>query len=84
MSVSNPNDNPGEERCSACRFWSVFYEGDALNPEAIVEGFCRRLPPSPQVVNEDDLTWANTHAEFPMTWADQWCGEFERRGETSS
>ena len=60
--MSRDNETP---TCGNCRFWDERSGGD---------GYCRRHPPRPQVVR---LLEADTdrYAVFPVTAAEDWCGE---------
>jgi len=51
--------------CSHCRFWRVDTLGDA--------GLCVRKAPSPSTATATRLP----EAIWPLTWAENWCGEWE-------
>lgn len=57
-------------RCATCRFWDPYYD---------VSGNCQRYAPKPTLVrsrlevNNSDLT----EALWPITSADDYCGEWE-------
>lgn len=64
--------------CGHCKF---FYHtsGEVSDTEERF-GSCMRFPP--QRIDEIDFDSENPHAYhygFPKTWADAWCGEFQRK-----
>lgn len=64
MSEGSAEGRPG--RCELCRFW---------NSEADDAGFCQRYPPT--VLHNSTARTVAT--EWPVTAADDWCGEFRPR-----
>ena len=64
--------------CADCRFWRELVVGQA--PDYCYEvtidgtGLCRRLPPQRGGDREDSSDAANA-AAWPVTWAEEWCGE---------
>jgi hypothetical protein len=76
------------EICSACRFWRRLeqdadefgFARDYEVPDGST-GVCRRYPPS---TRRADIDHASSHswdaargAYWPVTWDDDWCGEFD-------
>ena len=57
------------EVCVECAHW---------NPKGSDEGECRRQPPQAVTFRVDDEVKFETR--FPTTKADDWCGEFTRKG----
>ncbi len=55
-----------EPRCRNCRFYSA--PGNKL-------GYCRINPPTPNPEDEE----GSRHGEWPMVWADDWCGKHKRK-----
>lgn len=60
------------EACASCRFW--------LKVDWLVDmpsrrwGMCRRYPPSDKFEDdENDMEMG----DWPSTWDDQWCGEWQ-------
>jgi hypothetical protein len=70
--------------CSGCRFWQMLTEdqdGNYRVEHADGVGRCRRLPPSTrrtdvQAPHTDHAMDAANSAYWPVTWDDDWCGEF--------
>jgi hypothetical protein len=60
-------DPPEVDSCNACRYWK---------PASSGLGKCRRSPPA--VVSGINVTHAGLGGTWPLTYADQWCGEFAR------
>ena len=62
------------QTCLNCRFWDAW-------PDAQV-GYCRRYAPKPLplVLVLDDDGSDRAEAMWPITDADEWCGEFEKDG----
>lgn len=56
--------------CSACRFWK--------QNEGKEHGECRRYPPqsTERVGTEAGEVSSTTYSDWPLTDADEWCGEF--------
>jgi hypothetical protein len=52
--------------CSACKYW---------NKQSDAEGECRVRAPQTMVFKVDEETRFETR--FPVTKAEDWCGEFE-------
>jgi hypothetical protein len=59
---------PDELRCSTCRFWEPPDSDDCF-------GECRRRAPLPRLGpdNADSIA----RAEWPSTFDDDWCGEWQ-------
>ncbi len=55
------------EQCGNCRFYG-------LSPVKDEPGMCRRFPP--QCTTIPDRGRMTTHASFPPTLVDAWCGEW--------
>lgn len=64
--------------CADCRFWRELVAGQIPDGgyEITVDGsgLCRRLPPGRGGNHEDSSDAANA-AAWPVTWAEDWCGE---------
>jgi hypothetical protein len=62
------------ETYRSCRFWR---ELDRLvDMPSKSWGVCRRYPPSEKFEDdENDMEMG----DWPLTWNDQWCGEWQRR-----
>lgn len=61
--------------CEACLFWERVGGG---------HGQCRRHAPQVRIVTPGDIRgagkdgWPTYHAAWPLTLADEWCGEGKR------
>jgi len=65
------------EMCLNCRFWDPYDS----NPDnvCLAQGDCRRFPPNVPVVNEYDRgVQLMTH---PMTFDEEWCGEWKPKSQ---
>ena len=70
--------------CQSCRFWKVlnpeFHDGEPV-------GICRRCAPAPvqecQVTDgtDDDRAWFDGTVKWPITFENEWCGQFEPSDE---
>jgi len=58
-----------DEKCSACQYWKPF--GDKT-------GECRCKAPLPYLVDPKNETFRK-EARWPLTMADQGCGEFKAK-----
>lgn len=81
---------PKSERCETCRFWQALEQDRQENEDNLI-GDCRRRPPRfvPHVFERQaaPVHFSRTASEderdlyeatrFPLTDADEWCGEFE-------
>ena len=59
------------QTCLNCRFWDAWALSEV--------GYCRRYAPKPipvAILQADDGN-ANSEPMWPITAADEWCGEFE-------
>lgn len=56
-------------RCYDCYYW---------NEDSKERGACRRHAPAAQVLAADRPGAPETSAAWPVTRADDWCGEFHR------
>ena len=66
-----------QESCATCRFWKL----GSYDPEA--SGHCRFNPPSiveKMVSDSPDFEAVCLATTHPVTFADQWCGKWERKG----
>jgi hypothetical protein len=73
--------------CGTCRFWDVLTEGEGIerdgNYEVSIDGTgrCRRYPPAsrrsdlPAMATSGHSSDAASSAYWPVTWAEDWCGE---------
>lgn len=66
------------ERCECCRFW------EREEDDKIGVGDCRRYPPAMALVQTSDCLddeWTVRrpayNGGFPITFEDDWCGEFQ-------
>lgn len=55
--------------CTTCRYWRNERPGPT--------GLCVRYAPSP--VNRNYTGAAMNDAQWPITWSDNWCGEWEAK-----
>lgn len=66
-----------DESCKKCRFWKEFGKM-TFEKERKSAGFCRKLSPRSISVSlgsfKDSLRY-----RFPVSAADDWCGQFEKR-----
>lgn len=73
-----------KERCETCRFWLLFDD----NPKDMAMGYCRRYPPIPSPwEDENDDPILNLQPETflqPMTYLDEWCGEYQLRADSQN
>ena len=60
------------ERCETCRFWRQDTDG-----RESPEGWCLRHAPRPSLVLK--LGVAPVYAEWPVTFEDDQCGEYQPR-----
>jgi hypothetical protein len=63
------------ERCDSCRYW------DLVDTDPSPDGECHRHAPTVmlcQLTGESPRD-AGYHCVWPLTWADEWCGEWEPR-----
>lgn len=73
--------------CAACRYWDQSCSPDSKRRREIdlhghASGLCRRYPP-----HLDAATYAGHQSDIvtespcafvqPLTWSDDWCGEFD-------
>lgn len=82
------------EGCASCRFWKQLDpDGDSADADGGYEvtefgtGLCRRLPPASRRTElESSLNSmdAARTAFWPVTWDEDWCGEFETRAGKSA
>lgn len=64
--------------CKACAFWhSLDMATTGVENDG---GECRRRAPSPAAQPEDDYT--SPYAAWPITFAEEWCGEWERKARS--
>lgn len=66
-----------EEKCSSCRFWQGHGRHDGLK-----SGDCRRYPPvlPPLKKHISSIGRGGVYSGMvPETFADEWCGEFQRK-----
>jgi hypothetical protein len=61
-----------ERRCANCEFWRQ-RKGVPTN------GFCQKNAPFPKVHSPRTTLFVS----WPMTMEDDWCGEFQERGDTT-
>jgi hypothetical protein len=66
-----------ETYCKNCRFWRK-----SLNEKTPSVGECRRYAPSPRSLllpreGPEEGVQSDLDAHWPVTWDDEWCGEFE-------
>lgn len=67
-------DRRKTETCGSCRFWR---EDDRLaDIPSRSWGMCRRHPPS-SIFQDDENDMEM--GDWPSTWNDQWCGEWQQR-----
>lgn len=82
-----------EAACARCRFWQVLQDGDETGRGSFDDGCysgpfeqtgrCRRNPPSTRRPDwhptSSDAGDAAHSAYWPVTWDNDWCGEFSAR-----
>jgi hypothetical protein len=70
--------------CSSCKYWGRYYWGSWYIDDNGVErcgdgpptqGTCQRWPPS------NNAAWNALNRGFPVTGANDWCGEYEDKVE---
>lgn len=80
------------EQCGKCRFWDPLRDGDKTGGGVFDDGNydvhdngtgrCRRMPPtssrSELPLGADAMAAAGA-AYWPVTWDEDWCGEFVAR-----
>lgn len=59
--------------CLYCKWWLEFSKSDKGKDG----GMCRRYAPKGMVVIE--ASWKTSDPDWPWTYEDDWCGEFENR-----
>lgn len=72
--------------CMDCRYWDAY----DVDPDSISEGVCRRYPPYVPIFAMGDGPLKDARIEmttdtplmgYPMTFGDEWCGEWKPRKE---
>jgi len=66
-------DSGAFEGCLNCKCWNP-YDSE---PGTLSEGSCRRLPPSVPV--NDEYVRETPLMSFPITYGEEWCGEWRPR-----
>jgi hypothetical protein len=83
-------DEQKQHRCDTCRFWERLPRGHQDTEELDEQGgTCRRFPPLMDItmlmgldrVEAKELVWKAEGYIFPVSWADNWCGEWQAKGE---
>jgi hypothetical protein len=64
--------NENEQNCEACRFWRTLPDDDEET-----FGQCRRSAPSPVYRKLEDIGAEPSYGQWPLTYYEDWCGEFE-------
>lgn len=66
------------ERCDRCKWWDLdAYAGEhKCGDEGVVEAFCRRFPPPTCVQSEKHGDYSYRSWPFPVTYENDFCGEF--------
>lgn len=74
-----------DEQCKTCRFWFNYDPGTVDNPPEF--GYCRRYPPiiDPAMCltdHSDTQGVAFAATRFPVTYFEEWCGEWQSKKNT--
>lgn len=69
-------------RCDTCRFWQRGNDIGQVTSDDHDEGWCRRHAPHVAAPKEGSHS-AEYEARWPVTWANDWCGEYMRAPRTA-